>query len=139
MNLEKRKVLEMVRDGVISVEEGDQLLAILEENQKDEKKSRKIKAKIKAELERAKEDILKAKEKVKEEYEKIDFGKVKTSIKKGIKKVDIAVKKVDDAILKYGEKMFNKNGGVDVEVEVEEIDPLKDENASFFDENKKQE
>src|SRR5690554_7222941 len=77
MNLEKRKVLEMVRDGVISVEEGDQLLAILEENQKDEKKSRKIKAKIKAELERAKEDILKAKEKVKEEYEKIDFGKVK--------------------------------------------------------------
>ena len=62
------------------------------------------------------------------------MAKVKSKIKKGIDTVDSAVGKVDEAILKFGEKIVNIN--VDIE-ESETLAPMEDENISFYDKDEK--
>ena len=135
MTEERKRVLEMVRDGIISIEEGEELLRVLKEAEDNESKpGYKFKAKLKEDLERTKIELLKAKEKFVNEYAKIDMAKVKSKIKKGIDTVDSAVGKVDEAILKFGEKIVNIN--VDIE-ESETLDPMEDENISFYGKDEK--
>ena len=145
MTEEKRKVLEMVRDGIITVEEGEELLRVLEETNQSENKDSKFKKKIKEDLNKTKEDLLKAKDRLVEEYEKIDFDKVKDKVKKGIDKVDETVRKVDKAILKFSDNLVNKlrKDKVEDEAEAEDLeeetlDPMNDDNISFYDKGGKE-
>lgn len=133
MTEERRKILEMVRDGIISIEEGEELLKVIENKKTDNKKT--IKNKVKEDLQKTKEELLKAKDRLVQEYEKVDMSKVKDKLKKGIEKVDNAVSKVDEAIIRYGEKILKKraNKNADDQEEVETIDPLNNRDASFFD------
>jgi len=136
MELEKRKILEMVKDGIITVEEADKLLKILEDSEKNKKSP--FKDKVKEELLKTKEELSQIKDKLKQEYEKIDFSSAKDKIKVGLEKLEKAMKKIDDAIYRYSEKIFKKNTKVDnsEQPEVKEVDPLTDENVSFLDKNK---
>lgn len=141
MTEERKKILEMVRDGIITIEEGEELLRVLENSKTaEEKPGAKFKNTIKEDLQKTKEELLKAKEKLMAEYEKINMEKVKDKIKKGIDKVDKAVGKMDEAILKYGEKIIKKDIFVDDEDEDDDnepLDPMEDENISFYDKKEK--
>lgn len=136
MTDERTKILEMIRDGIITIEEGEELLRLLDETDKtDVKRDSKFKKKIKEDLQKTKADLLKAKERLVEEYEKINLDKIKSKIKKGIEKIDKAVGKVDETILNYANKMMNKNM-VDEEVEEKTVDLTTDKNITFIDKNK---
>lgn len=104
MSDERKKILEMVKDGVITVEEADELLKVLDSTVKKPF----FKEKMRQDLLKTKEALLKAKERLVEEYEKIDFGKIKDNLKKGIDKIDKSIKKVDDAIIDCGRKIFKR-------------------------------
>jgi hypothetical protein len=136
MSEERTKILEMVRDGIITIEEGEELLRVLEESRSKEKKDSKFKKAIKEDLHKTKEELLKAKARLVAEYEKFDKEKLKSAIKKGIEKIDNAVGKVDEAILNYGSKMMNKKSKEKEEAVSETLDPTVDDNITFIDKDK---
>lgn len=142
MTEERKRILEMVRDGIITIEEGEELLRVLESSKAaEEKPGAKFKGRIKEDLQKTKEELLNAKDKIVAEYEKIDMDKVKDKIKKGIDKVDKAVGKIDEAILRYGEKIIKKDIFKDDDDndddDNEPLDPMEDDNISFYDKKEK--
>lgn len=123
MNDEKKKILQMVADGIITVDEADELLKVLKSDNavegefldEDELKQKKAKRafnfnnfNLKDDLEKTKEELVSAKEKIRKEIESGKVKELEEKLIKGLEQVDKALAKVDQAIMNYGEKISEK-------------------------------
>lgn len=123
MSEERKAILKMVEEGTISPEEANQLLETLEKDSyvegeifnNDDINGKKLKRVInlgedsfKDGMSKLKENLSKTKDKLEEEFNNINTDDIKNKIKVGYKKLDEAMKKVDDAILKFTKDIENK-------------------------------
>lgn len=118
MSEERKKILEMLAEGIITVDEAEELIKTLKQDNPEEvvlefkEGKRNEKAKkgydFRIDLNRTKEELIKAKERLIEEMEKVNLEVAKEKMKKGVEKIDKAVGKIDQAILRAGDKFIKK-------------------------------
>lgn len=118
MSEERKKILEMLSEGIITVDEAEELIKTLNEEHPEEvvlefeegknNKKRKKGYDFRVDLDRTKEELIKAKERLIKEMEKVNLDAAKEKMKKGIEKIDKAVGKIDQAILRAGDKFIKK-------------------------------
>ncbi len=106
MKEERKKILKMLGEGIISPEEAEELLDTLsQENEKGEQKTA-LGNELKEDLRRAKEGIVKAKEVIKKKFEDLDLKE----------KARLGLEKADEGLREFGSKIkdvFTKEGDRD--------------------------
>lgn len=102
MQEERKKILEMLAEGTISVEEAEALFDTLHEKVEEEAVKKVFGVKLKEDLMRAREEILKAKEKIKDQFEKINLEE---KVRVGLEEASEALNKIDEDFKAFGTKI----------------------------------
>lgn len=102
MSEERKKILEMLSEGILTVDEANELLDSLPESEVEKKEKNAFGQKLKDDLQKTKEEFHKAKEDIKIYLDKLDL---KEKAKKGYEKADDALRKADEELLKFGRKV----------------------------------
>ncbi len=109
METERRKILDMLHENVITSDEAEELLKILEEAHEDEKKFfKRFKKNVVAKLELIKEGLIKIKNKLQEKINKTEIGKVRDNLVNQLKKIDEEIARIDKLILEKSKSFFDK-------------------------------
>lgn len=109
METERRKILDMLHENVITSDEAEELLKILEEAHEDEKKFfKRFKKNVVAKLELIKEGLIKIKNKLQEKINKTELGKVRDNLVNQLKKIDEEIARIDKLILEKSKSFFDK-------------------------------
>ncbi|HHX79612.1 MAG TPA: hypothetical protein GX692_00905 [Acholeplasmataceae bacterium] len=102
MQEERKKILEMLAEGTISVEEAEVLFDTLLEKEEEEVRKKGFGEKFKEDFKQAREEFLKAKENFKKQLEKLNLEE-KARI--GFKKASSTLNEINEDIKAFGNKV----------------------------------